>query len=65
MKTDSVPLIQDAQIPLSPAELEVKIYRELSCNLFVNIVRIRSYEDNISKKGNTLQFKQSSTTHGV
>lgn len=23
MKTDSVPLIQDAQIPLSPAELEV------------------------------------------
>jgi hypothetical protein len=24
MKSDSVPLIQDAQIPLSPAELEVK-----------------------------------------
>lgn len=64
MKPDT-PLLQDAEIPLSPAELEV--IKNLSLNhrsKLLTILNFRYFVDNTSRKENTLRFKPNSTMHG-
>lgn len=58
MKSQSTPLIQDAEIPLSPAELEVckgNLYKtdQEDCKTQNNFATINRYfDDNILKKVN-------------
>lgn len=63
MKFNPTPSVQDADIALSPAELEVKgMSRLYTCVLFIYMFRY--FVDSILKKENMLRFKPSSIMLG-
>jgi hypothetical protein len=63
MKSDSTPLLQDAEIPLTPAELEVNDNLN-SRDVVVTNFYFRYFVDNILRRESMLLFKLNSTMHG-